>query len=209
MDFITLLSLTEPDDLIAVNQDANKPTTPNPQWPYNITTGGTSTTGGPPTTTGGTVTGGTWTSLPIPGSGIPTTSTGNGNITTSTGNAGGWAAPAGGAIGNLVNTLNTVSAAKVLVKDKMRIIIQKNDGSQLVLEEQTVVTPQEMVGLSKFFMLMSCATTVFSASGSGYNIKINWSEVVKNLSIERHFVTPMPLVAVPTNVLDITLFDPT
>jgi hypothetical protein len=46
MDFITLLSLTEPDDLIAVNQDANKPTTPNPQWPYNITTGGTSTTGG-------------------------------------------------------------------------------------------------------------------------------------------------------------------
>lgn len=194
--------------------------TPQPNWPYGSNSSGS--TGTSTGTTGGTTTGGTWTSLPIPvGSGgtvtsapIPTTSTGNGNITTSTGNAGPTyvtgSLNAGGAIGNLVNTLNTISIQKqTIVKDKIRITIKKADGSQLVLEEQDVVTPQEMVGLSKFFMLMGCVSTVYSSAGPGYNIQINWSELIKTLSIERHFVTPAAGIAVATNVLDITLFDPT
>jgi len=198
-----LIGLPIAMDVVIDDGDDDSAGTPQPNlpWPFNST--------GSSGTASGQTSGGTWTSLPIPGASgtpipVPSTSTGNGNVTTSTGNA--------GAIGHLVNTLNNVGTAKTqtIVKDRIRIIIQKADGSQLVLEEQSVVTPQEMVGLSKFFMLMSCVNQVYTAAGSGYNIKINWSELIKTLSIERHFVAPLSTSGVSaTNVLDITLFDPT
>lgn len=185
----SLTELVALPDLTAAG-DSNAP---SGSWPYN--------------TTGSSTSGGTWTSLPIPVSGN-TTSTGNGNVTTSTGNGNASSGSTGGAIGNLANALNTISAMKAK-KDNLRIVIQKTDGTQLLLEEQTIVTPQEMIGLSKFFTLMSCATAVFTQAGSGYNIDIIWSEIIKNLSIERHFVHAAAASVVPTNVLVITLFDPT
>jgi hypothetical protein len=161
---------------------------PDPSWPHGNKSPSTGTT----------------TSLPIPGSGnntqSNTTSTGNGSTITSTGGASPW----------FFSNTTTIATPRKVVKDKIAYVIVKTDGTQLILSEQSVLTAQEMIGITKFLSVVSATTNAVSAALSqGYNLQINWSQVIKDLAIERHFVTWTGTPGAATNVFEILLYDPT
>lgn len=103
--------------------------------------------------------------------------------------------------------LLTGSQSKKPIKTSMRFIICKKDGTTLELKEQSQITPQEMIGISKFMALVS---TVLSTTSTSYNINIQWSDVITSLGITNHFVagkTVNQYLAIETDILDIMLHD--
>ena len=121
---------------------------------------------------------------------------------------------AGGTITN--STHSTHPSLSVLSgvgeeKTKVRYVIVKTDGSSLELKEQPQITPREMIGLSQLMSLISVymATAVLGNPYQDYNFTIKWSELIKNLSIEKHFIGGRPAHNYnDVEVLDIFLFDP-
>jgi hypothetical protein len=103
--------------------------------------------------------------------------------------------------------LLTGGQSKKPIKTSMRFIICKKDGTTLELKEQSQITPQEMIGISKFMALVS---TVLSTTSTSYNINIQWSDVITSLGITNHFVagkTVNQYLAIETDTLDIMLHD--
>lgn len=125
---------------------------------------------------------------------------GRGTVGTST-TSGNWPFSTAG------QNLLTTGHAKKPIKTSMRIIVCKKDGTTLELKEQNQITPQEMIGISKFMTLVS---TVLSSTSTSYNINIQWSDVITSLGISNHFVagkTVNQYLAIETDILDIMLHD--
>lgn len=153
------------------------------------------------------------------------TSTGNGNITTSTGNAGTASgttysisysntvpAAAPTPVKTGWNQINSLSKAQPVTKTKVRYVIIKSDKTTLELRELSTITPQEMIGISKFLGLVTTYTVlVLGQALVSYNFNIKWSEVINSLDIAKHFADGKDPSDYDNDneVLDILLYDPT
>lgn len=200
------------DSYAAVDEDqwptAGTPTTGTgpigQQIGQKIAGGGTTTT-----TTGGGV------GSPVPAQQWPygSTSTGNGSTITSTGNGATNYTVRSGATPQVTwNTINSLAQPKPVTKSKARYVIIKNDKSTLELKEQSTITPQEMIGISKFLGLVSTYTVLILGQAIiSYNFNIKWSEIIASLGITKHFVPGLALEDYDNDnseVLDILLYDP-
>lgn len=155
----------------------------------------------------------------IAGGGTPanSTSTGNGSTVTSTGNGSvgsGYAVKSAYSTTPQVtwNTINSLAQPKPFTKTKVRYVIVQADLSTLELKEQPTITPQEMIGLSKFLGLVSTYTVlILGQAVINYNFNIKWSDIIANLGIQQHFVAGQALLHYDNDnseVLDILLYDP-
>lgn len=143
------------------------------------------------------------------------TSTGNGSTVTSTGN--GYQvksayAPASSPPTTWRAGVATMAQAKPFTKTKVRYVIVDKHDLTLELKEKDQITPQEMIGLSKFIALVSTYTTlILGQAVMSYNFNIKWSEIIADLGIQQHFVPGKALSQYDNDnseVLDILLFDP-
>jgi len=90
------------------------------------------------------------------------------------------------------------------VKSDVRYVIVPEDGPCLELEEQKIITPREMIGISKFINVVNCMIA------SDFALGVNWSELIKKLGITKHFITGKQDVAQyddDTDILYLFLFD--
>lgn len=140
------------------------------------------------------------------------TSTGNGSTVTSTGNgayANKTTAPTAAITWNKINSL---AKPQPFTKTKVRYVIAQADGTTLELKEQATITPQEMIGISKFLGLVSTYTVlILGQAVISYNFNIKWSEIISNLGITKHFVPGLALDQYDNDnseVLDVLLHDP-
>lgn len=137
------------------------------------------------------------------------TSTGNGSTVTSTGNG---ALTAKAAPTVTWNKINSLAKPQPYTKTKVRYVIAQDDGTTLELKEQASITPQEMIGISKFLGLVSTYTILIVGQAViSYNFNIKWSEIISNLGITKHFVPGLALDQYDNDnseVLDVLLFDP-
>lgn len=65
-------------------------------------------------------------------------------------------------------------------KDNICYVIVMEDGSCLELEEQTPITPREMIGIVKFLTIVQ---SVMQAP-----VEVEWLDLIANLGIDHHFV---------------------
>jgi len=114
------------------------------------------------------------------------------NIPVGAGSIGGLGGAGLGGAGISINGgLNSQMTAAVLltptVKNNVKYVIVPEDGSPcLELEEQKTITPREMIGISKFINMVN---NMISAD---FVLFVNWTSLIKNLGIERHFVQGLP-----------------
>ncbi len=77
----------------------------------------------------------------------------------------------------------SINIIDVSTKTMIQYVIVPADDITPCLElcEQQVITPREIIGIAKFI------STVNTMIATGFALKTNWSELVKNLGITRHF----------------------
>src|SRR5271167_4523781 len=111
--------------------------------------------------------------------------------------------PLGGGLAQNINLINSI--IDVPTKTIVQYVIVPDDGSPcLELCEQQVITPREIIGIAKFI------NTINTMIAVDFSLKINWSELMQNLLISRHFKeghANMHLYDNETEVLYIFLFD--
>jgi hypothetical protein len=104
-----------------------------------------------------------------------------------------------------------LAAPKKYTKNKVRYVIVATDNSTLELKELDAITPEEMIGISKFISLVSTYTIlILGQSVIDYNFNINWTEMINNLGISQHFapgLAPEDYDNDASDVLDILLYD--
>lgn len=104
-----------------------------------------------------------------------------------------------------------IGSTKGVKKSKVRYVIVKQDNTTLELREQPTMTPQEMIGITKFISLVSTYTTLILGEAIvEYNFHIRWSELIESLGISKHFVpglAPAEYDNDANEVLDILLYD--
>jgi len=90
------------------------------------------------------------------------------------------------------------------LKTDVRYVIVPEDGPCLELEEQKIITPREMIGISKFINMVNCMIA------TDFALAVKWTELMLNLGISKHFVTGkanMSMYDDDTEVLYLFLFD--
>lgn len=102
------------------------------------------------------------------------------------------------------------STPGVMNKSKLRYVIIKEDSTSLELKEQPTISPREMIGLTKFINLVATYSLAIKGDFSGaYNLNICWSELIKDLQIDKHFVPgSVSSYNTTSDTLDVILFDP-
>lgn len=110
---------------------------------------------------------------------------------------------------NLPKPVVTVSYPRSGITTDVRYVIVQNDGACIELAEDPMITPREMIGISKFIAVVNLVqqTTTTPSQGS---VEIYWSELVESLRIERHFAANGLTVSSynTPNTLHIFLHDP-
>jgi hypothetical protein len=116
----------------------------------------------------------------------------------------------GGAIGQSMGggIAGSVSMKLALImttiKSDVCYVIVPDDGPCLELQEQKIITPREMIGIAKFINMVNCMVATDFALG------VNWSNLVVNLGISKHFVPGKANMAEydeDTDILYLFLFD--
>ncbi len=139
--------------------------------------------------------------------GIPYTGGSSGSIggSTGSGSTGGTGTNTAPQHQTFIGQLQSIISSMTLPTPKTSVcyVVVLEDGSCLELDEQQVMTPREMLNLCKFVNLVSGAVTA-------PDLFLNWSEIIKNLGIRRHFKDGLDdYTAYPddSDVLYIYLFD--
>ncbi len=91
----------------------------------------------------------------------------------------------------------------------IRYVIVQNDGACVELAEDPMITPREMIGISKFIAVVNLIQQATS-SNSKNSVEIYWSELVDSLNIDRHFASNGLTVSSynTPDTLHIFLYDP-
>ena len=210
---------------ITKKQQGGDPAAPRPpSWPNfggNIPSSGINTGGAPPSS--------------ITNSGSSTSSNGNslggsigainGSTMGSSGILNSSGLPVNGTVGvansitpmlnflapglNIPKPVVTVSYPRSGITDDIRYVIVQNDGACIELAEDPMITPREMIGISKFIAVVNLVQQATHAPSQG-SVEIYWSELVESLRIERHFVANGLTVSSynSSNTMHIFLYDP-
>lgn len=105
-----------------------------------------------------------------------------------------------------------IGGQKAVSKTKMRYVVIKKDGSTLELKEQSNITPEEMIGITKFIGMVTTYTVLILGEAIiEYNFKLSWSDMIMSLGISKHFapgLAPDDYDVDGSDVLDILLYDP-
>jgi hypothetical protein len=70
-------------------------------------------------------------------------------------------------------------------KTSVEYVVVLRDNTTLVLQEQQVISPREMIGIAKF---VNIVTGYCLASVVGQVVEISWSDLISSLKIDKHFV---------------------
>lgn len=91
----------------------------------------------------------------------------------------------------------------------IRYVIVQNDGTCVELAEDPMITPREMIGISKFIAVVNLIQQA-TLSNSKNSVEIYWSELVDSLNIDRHFASNGLTVSSynTPDTLHIFLYDP-
>lgn len=70
-------------------------------------------------------------------------------------------------------------------KKSVAYVIIIDDNATLLLKEQPVITPREMINIAKFINMVN---NYLVAAVSRINLVVNWQALIQSLKIEKHFV---------------------
>jgi hypothetical protein len=71
-------------------------------------------------------------------------------------------------------------------KTSVVYVVVFDDGSTLQLQEQSIITPREMINIAKFINMV---TNYCVAGIAGQSFDVKWSDLVMSLKIDKHFVS--------------------
>lgn len=106
----------------------------------------------------------------------------------------------------MINQITTKLAGGSGSKYIVEYIIVPHEGPCLELFEESRITPREMIGICKFLGLVQVAITAAS-----HGLVMDWSELIQELGIERHFSPGLPSpddYKQDEEILYIFLYDP-
>ncbi len=98
-----------------------------------------------------------------------------------------------------VKTVHISTLSSVIAKTSVSYIIIKRNGDTLELKQDSPISLNEMISITKFINLTANAGA----------LKIQWSTLISTLGIERHFIKGKPSNQYPDNTAElfIKLFD--
>ena len=70
-------------------------------------------------------------------------------------------------------------------KTSVEYVVVLRDNTTLVLQEQQIISPREMIGIAKF---VNTVTGYCLASVVGQVVDISWSDLISSLKIDKHFI---------------------